>query len=219
MDYSIGIRLKEFRLRTGIKMPEIQKVTGISKANLYKWEQGVIPRHSDDFIKLRDYLDKMEQELAESEPIYEPQRTATIRLPLDPDKVAVSQVSGKAAAGTVTIENETPELIVDRIDAPFLGNVEGVVEITSDSMEPTLKKGWRIALARLKKTNIIHWGECYYVIDKNGEGIVKRLYKGDTEDYILLISDNPDKEKYPPIQLRLDEIEAILKVKAGILKY
>jgi len=219
MDYSIGIRLKEFRSRTGVKMPEIEKATGISKDNLYKWEKGSIPRHSDDFIRLRDYLDKMEKEFPDSPHVYEPQRTTTLRLPLNPHKVAISQVGGKVSAGTVTIENDEPELIVDRIDAPFLGHVEGVLEVTDESMEPTFKKGCRIAITRLKDPQIIYWGECYFIIDKNGQGSLKRLYKGTTDDNILLVSDNPNKEKYPPTELKINKIEAILKVKACIFKY
>src|SRR5687768_4024772 len=56
----IGIRLKEFRKRTNIKMPVIAAATGISKENLYKWEKGTKPSDFKLYNKLVAYLDKME---------------------------------------------------------------------------------------------------------------------------------------------------------------
>lgn len=222
MSYLIGARLKAYREKYGVEMPEIEKATGISRHKMYKWENGKSPRKQSDFLTLSNYLDEMEkkkQSVSDNNIEYERNKTATLRLPLDPAKAATSQLSGKAAAGTLIRENDIPELIVDRIEAPFLGNVEGVVEVTDENMEPTFKKGCRVAVTRLKHKQILKWGECYFIIDKNGEGSVSRVYQGEAENSILLVSDNPDKEKYPTFQRNLDQIEAILKVKAGILKY
>jgi phage repressor protein C with HTH and peptisase S24 domain len=65
----------------------------------------------------------------------------------------------------------------------------------------------------------LNWGFYYYIIDKNWDGIVRRVYQGETENSIQLVSDNPNQDKYPPIQRQWEHIEAIFRVTAGILRY
>jgi phage repressor protein C with HTH and peptisase S24 domain len=219
MDYHIGQRLKAFREKTKIKMPAIATLTGIAKETLYKWEKGTKPSDINDYFRLKTYLDKMENKLEEEQLELENQKPATLRLPLNVDRLPVPQTDGKAAAGTITFFNSEPELIVDRINAPFLGTVEGVVEVTGESMAPTFANGCRVVLIRLNNYRILDWGLYYYIIDKNWQGSVRRVYQGETEGSLRLESDNPNQDKFPPIQRQWDHIEAIFRVIAGILKY
>jgi hypothetical protein len=53
---------------------------------------------------------------------------ATLKLPLASLKMRAVKGRGKEAAGAIITENGLLHLVVDRIDAPFLDNVEGVVE-------------------------------------------------------------------------------------------
>ena len=55
--------------------------------------------------------------------------------------------------------------LVDRINAPFLGKGEGVIEVIGDSMAPTFINGCRIVIIRLNVYRILEWGKCYYIID------------------------------------------------------
>jgi phage repressor protein C with HTH and peptisase S24 domain len=219
MDYQIGKRLKEFRERTNIKMPAIAAITGIAKETLYKWEKGTKPSDINEYFKLKIYLDKMEGQKEEELMEFENKKPATLRLPFNHNRLAVPQTDGKAAAGTVILNNDEPELIVDRINAPFLGLVEGVVEVTGESMEPTFMNGARVTISRLNNFHRLHWGHYYYVIDKNWDGIVRRVYQGDTEDGIQLVSDHPNQVLFPPIPLKWDEIETIFKVTSRILRF
>jgi phage repressor protein C with HTH and peptisase S24 domain len=219
MDYHIGQRLKAFREKTKIKMPAIAVLTGIAKETLYKWEKGTKPSDINDYFRLKAYLDKMENKLEEEQLELENQKPATLRLPLNTNRLPVPQTDGKAAAGTVTFFNDEPELIVDRINAPFLGTVEGVVEVTGESMAPTFANGCRVVLIRLNDYRILDWGLYYYIIDKNWQGSVRRVYQGDTESSLRLETDNPNQDKFPPIQREWEHIEAIFRVIAGILKF
>jgi phage repressor protein C with HTH and peptisase S24 domain len=97
-----------------------------------------------------------------------------------------------------------------------LGEVDGLVEITNESMEPTFSKGSRIAITRLKNQRLLDWGECYYLIDKNWQSSIKRIYPGESSEKIQLVSDNPDRTKYPPYEREWSQIETICKVKAEI---
>lgn len=215
----LGERLRAYQKRANVKMKVIAEATSIPIGNLYKWAQGHKPGNAYDYNKLKAYLDAMENKpVEEAAPIYITQPPATMHLPLDPQAPAKAQISGKAAAGTVVINNDHPELVVDRIDAPFLGEVEGVVEMAGDSMEPTFINGSRIAITRLKNPSILDWGECYYIINKNWLGLVRRIYFEST-DSLRLVADYTDQNKYPPIIRFWNEIEAIFKIKAVIQKH
>ncbi|WP_205513024.1 LexA family transcriptional regulator [Longitalea arenae] len=215
----IGSRLRELRLRTNIKMPAVAAATGIAKETLYKWEKGTRPSNIAEYFKLKSYIDMTENKLEIERLDQEDKKPATLKLPLKSGKPAPPQTDGKAAAGTIAIADDEPQLIVDRITAPFLGAAEGVVEVVGQSMEPTYVNGCRIVISRLKDYRNLHWGLNYYIIDTNWHGIVRRVYKADDENSLCLVADNPDQLKYPPIEISLDQIEAIFKVRAAIIKY
>jgi transcriptional regulator with XRE-family HTH domain len=219
MDHNLAQRLKAFRERTKIKMPAIALLTGIAKETLYKWEKGTKPSDINDYFRLKAYLDEMENKLSEEQLELDNQKPATLRLPLSQNVLPSPQTDGKAAAGTIIFSNEEPELIVDRINAPFLGPVDGIIEVTGESMAPTFSNGCRVGIIRLNDSRILNWGLHYYIIDKNWQGIVRRVYQGETEDSLLLVSDNPNQELFPPIHRSWEQIEAVFKIIAGILKY
>ena len=215
----IGVRLKEFRQRSKIKMPAVAASTGIAKETLYKWEKGTKPSNIDDYYKLKIYLDKAECRLENDAFEMEAQQPATLRLPLSNLSPAVPQTDGKAASGTIIFTNNQPELIVDRINAPFLGVVDGVIEVAGHSMEPTFPNGCRVTISRLTDNRTLTTGQYYYIIDTNWQGIVRRIYQDEKDNSIRLVSDNPDQSKYPPIERSLDQIEAIFKVTVAIIIY
>jgi phage repressor protein C with HTH and peptisase S24 domain len=219
MDYHIGQRLKAFREQTKIKMPAIATLTGIAKETLYKWEKGTKPSDINDYFRLKSYLDKMENKLEEEQLDIEYRKPATMRLPLNRNRVPIPQTDGKAAAGTILFSNDEPELIVDRINAPFLGPVEGIIEVSGESMVPTFTNGCRVAISRLNNYRILDWGWYYYIIDKNWQGYVRRVYPGETENSLCLVSDNPNQDKFPPVQRQWEHIEAIFRVMAAIWKF
>lgn len=206
----IGTRLSQFRERSNIKMPAISTAIGIPKETLYKWEHGTNPRDVNDYFKLKAYLDAVEMKEDEYEMGLEAKKPTTIRLPLTVDQPPVYDSDGRTAAGTILIFNGEPQLIVERMNAPFMGTVEGAIDVTGDSMEPTIKHGCRIAIHRLSDFRILDWGRCYYVINKNLKGIVRRVYP--CEGGIQLVSDHPNKSVYPPIERSWDQIIAVLEI-------
>ena len=149
---------------------------------------------------------------------HENRKPATLRLPLNTNSKPIPQVDGKFAAGTVIVINNEPELIVDRIHAPCLGYVEGMIEITGNSMEPTYTNGCRIAIARLNDYRLLNWGQFYYILDKNWQGIVRRVYESENKDSIKLVSDYADQIISPPFYRYWNEIAAIFKIIACINK-
>ncbi|OQP49389.1 hypothetical protein A4H97_29080 [Niastella yeongjuensis] len=197
-------------------MPVIATETGIAKETLYKWEKGTKPSRIADYFTLKAYLDRMENNLAEEAFDAESKKPATLRLLLRNRRPAVLQTDCKAATGSIIFSNDEPELIVDRINAPFLGFVEGVIEVTGHSMAPTFSNGCRITISRLTDNRTLTSGQYYYIIDTNWQGIVRRVYQGEKGNNIQLVSDNPDQFAFPPMEKSLDQIEAIFKIGASM---
>lgn len=212
----IGFRLRDFRENSGIKMPEIAAITGIAKDTLYKWERGTKPSDLNEFFKLKLYLDKMENRQQEETFDLAPRKPFLLRLPFDKSKPAAPYQNNAMLTGTVILTNNEPEIIVERINAPFLGLVEGAIRITDDTMAPQFPVGSWVVISRLKNIRILYWGYYYYIVDSNLEGILRRIFPGGTKGTLKLVSDNEDQAKYPPVELPWDRIRTIFKVMGGI---
>ncbi|WP_207515968.1 LexA family transcriptional regulator [Longitalea luteola] len=215
----IGIRLKLIRQRCNIHIPAIAAATGIAKETLYKWEKGTKPSNLNNYLRLKDYLDQLERSQEYKAFEVEKQQPVTIKLPLNPDGPPIPQIDGKAASGTILFTNNDPELIVDRISAPFLGKVDGVIEVIGHSMEPTFPNGCRIIITRIRDIQTLNCGSYYYIIDSNFQGIVRKIYLREDKNYLQLVADNPDQNKFPPMERTRLQIEAIFKVNAAIIRF
>lgn len=209
-DQHIGIRLIEFRKRSNTKMPAVSAAIGVPKETLYKWEKGTKPSNMNEYFRLKSYLDRMEMKEEEYKMDNEAKKPITIRLPLDIDRPPVYNIDGTLATGTIFLFNDVPQLIVERVNLPFLGTVEGAIEVTGASMEPTFKNGDRIAINRLRYFQILDWGRCYYIINKNLKGTLRRVYRG--EGGLQLLSDHPNQTLFPPIERTWDQIVAVLEI-------
>lgn len=208
----IGVRLKEIRTKSCISILDIVAATGLSKDKLYYWEKGNKPQKKADYNKLNAYLNKIES-------LQELDNHAIVRLPLKNKRVAKPHFNGKANSGTVFFNHLEPELIVEQVNDPLLGKIEGIITVNGDNMEPSLPNGCRIGITRLNDFRSLQWGKCYYIIDKNWQGYVKRVYQGSSESCISLVSDHPDKKLFPSYELSWDKIETILEIVSCIIKF
>jgi phage repressor protein C with HTH and peptisase S24 domain len=219
----IGKRLKEFRKRKNIKMPAIAAATGISKENLYKWEKGTKPSDFDQLQTLIEYINNMDNapdQVAEDPKLIKkakPSSTTFLTgIFLSQDEESVLLYDNNAAPGNVIIINKQPILVASRIDAPVIGDVDGVIPVTGDSMEPRFKSGNLIAIKKLRFTRIINAGSFYYIVDKNHTGLIRRVRPAGETNSIILISENG--EDYPEITRKMEEILAIFSIEAVIFK-
>jgi len=220
----IGKRLKEFRKRKNIKMPAIAAATGISKENLYKWEKGTKPSDFDQLQTLMEYINNMDNapEVAEDPKLINTKKakpsssTFLTGIFLSQDEESVLLHDNNAAPGNVILINKQPILVASRIDAPVIGDVDGVIPVTGDSMEPRFKSGNLIAIKKLRFTRIINAGSFYYIVDKNHIGLIRRVRPAGETNSIILIAENGND--YPETTRRMDEILAIFSIEAVIFK-
>jgi phage repressor protein C with HTH and peptisase S24 domain len=221
MDNFIGTRLKAYRERTKTKMPRIATETGISKENLYKWEKGVKPSDIDDYNKLKNYLDKMESQAADGKSAYQnteepPIRTSLISIFLTQDEDTQEYPDEKAVPGSVIHIKGRPALIAWRNESSVIGEVDGLINVAGESMEPRFKSGSWIAIKKLKYTRIINAGYYYYIIDKNGKGLLRKVSISGASNSLTLLSEN--QEEYPSITRSFEDILAIFSVEAVVTK-
>lgn len=221
----IGKRLKEFRKRKNIKMPAIAAATGISKENLYKWEKGTKPSDFDQLQTLMEYINNMDNapdQVAEDPKLINTKKakpsstTFLTGIFLSQDEESVLLYDNNAAPGNVIVINKQPILVASRIDAPVIGDVDGVIPVTGDSMEPRFRSGNFIAIKKLRFTRIINAGAFYYVIDINHTGLIRRVRPAGETNSIILIAENG--KDYPETTRKMDEILAIFSIEAVIFK-
>lgn len=216
-NHNVGRRLKAFREKTKIKMPAISLATGIAKETLYKWEKGTRPSDLNDYFKLQTYLDEQENKVSEELFIEESNKPSTLWLPFDPNITPVTKTDNKASAGTVCMLNGKLGIIVDRINAPILGLIDGVVEVTGESMAPTFPNGCRIGIVRINR-KMLQWGQYYYIIDTNYKGFVRRICPDKEPSSIMLLSDHINQNLFPPMSRLKENIIGILQIVVAIIK-
>jgi transcriptional regulator with XRE-family HTH domain len=220
----IGKRLKEFRKKKKIKMPAIAAATGISKENLYKWEKGTKPSDFDQYSKLVEYLDNMEN--APDQVLEDPKLNGTKKAKtsssflngifLSQDEESLLLFDNNVAPGNTIIINEQPILVTARVEAPFIGDVDGAIPVTGDSMEPKFRSGNWIAIKKLRFTKIINAGFFYFIVDKNLKGIIRRVRPGGETNSIILSAENA--KDYPETTRKMDDVLAIFSIEAVIYK-
>jgi transcriptional regulator with XRE-family HTH domain len=226
MQPSIAKRLKEFRKKTGLKMPVIAEATHIKLDTLYKWERGTMPRNVEQYNALVQYMDNIEKgninwraENLSADYNHALYKSSIVRIALRRYRRPLPLTNAKFTPGTITFFENEPELIAYYFDASFLGSIDGVIDVADDAMSPVFKNGSKMAITRLQDYTLLNWGECYYIIDKNLNCILRRVGPGETEDSISLLSDHADQKRYPPITRKWDQIETVFKVKAIITKF
>jgi transcriptional regulator with XRE-family HTH domain len=214
----IGQRLKSYRDRTKTEMQVIAAVTGISVQTLFNWEYGKKPKNIDDLCKLVIYLDKMENNLDEILGNLEYQKFITLRLPLNNNRAAIPQIENTQPLGTIIVSKGEPELIVGGIYSPFLGAMDGIIEVEEDSLSPSYPKGSYIGIKWMNMEEIIDWGRCYYLIRKNGHGIIRKVYRNESGSCLILFGESLNEDLNLPTPMQSQDIKAIFDIVVRINK-
>lgn len=93
-------------------------------------------------------------------------------------------------------------------------HIDFMIEVHGSSMYPKYNSGDIIACTILKNSQFIQWNKCHIIATKEQGILVKRLLPGETEQYLLAVSDN---KEYPPFQIPCEEITGIALV-AGVIR-
>lgn len=193
-----------------IPVLKLSKESGIPSYRIYKWIDGKAAPKEEDSQKLKNWLaSAREGRVVDQVPEFTKFRTSLF------DNCLTPLIDGPAA-GTIEKIDGDAVIFLDYLKAPFIGEIDGAIEVTGDAMIPTFIPGSRIAIQRLDDPKIFYQGEIYFLIDANLFGIVRRMYEGEGAGTVLLVADNPDRNKYPAVKRSWNDIKAVFKVKADI---
>ena len=212
----LGERLREARSKLGVSQEEMANRIGIGQGALADYESGrrepsrpVLLMLEREFKVNRRWLLE-----AEGEPFLRdlPVRPAIVTDPRELERLeelegkdryyAVPYLRDPAAAGSgLVMEDQVAGycIIHERV-APRPGEIR-CVRVSGESMAPGLTHGSIVAINTTMKDH--HAVEDRIVCARTAEGevVIKRLRM--RPPHVLLLSDNPDQKKYPPLVVDL----------------
>lgn len=112
--------------------------------------------------------------------------------------------SAAAGSGLLMEEDVAGYCVIHRRVAPRPDELR-CVRVSGSSMEPTLTDGSIVAINTTRQDVPALTGKLVCARTAEGEAVIKRLrHRG---RHVLLYSDNPDQERYPPLVVDLREVE------------
>ena len=129
---------------------------------------------------------------------------------LEDSEVLNLPVYGKASAGRGYLNMDKPDYYMPITKGDFSLN-SFFVEITGNSMEPTLEDG---EYALVDPNNTAYVKNKIYVVTYNDEGYIKRVEVKDKKKVITLKSDNPD---YDDIDIS-EEMQEYFKINGRVVE-
>lgn len=178
--------VRELRKRQGYTREVFSDLIGISIHTLDSWEGGrrKIPESKIKLMQMMFSADKDDE--AEGRPAFR----------------------DSMPGGLNGLDTE-PSFMID-FDPANQGSINWY-EAQGDSMNPEIKKGDYIAFKEIKDFSFLPPGCIYAITTNNDMRIIRRLHKGQTNKYYVMTADNPDKNKFPDIEVPKDVIVKVCR--------
>lgn len=135
--------------------------------------------------------------------------------------VPVLPVEAAAGAGAFNLDfnEEVETMVLPRSFLTPTTSMRYCIDVRGESMEPTLLDRTRIVIRLLDRSNWgdVRNGKVYVITDREGLTYVKRVQNRlKTRGALVLISDNPDRDRFRSFELREEEIQHIWTVELYI---
>lgn len=210
---TFGKILKEIRLKNGDSLQRLAEKTEIVFTYIDKIEKGTRPINKDNlekFIKVYPLYKKQFEKAYLDEIMPESLKGSTFNMEEQKVNTVILPVYGKASAGNgyINLEQEIyyfPIKKGDFSDRSFL------VEISGNSMEPTLEDG---DYALVDPDNIDYVKNKIYVVTYNDESFIKRMVMDAKSKIVMLKSDNPEYEDI----LITKDMQVYLKIEGRVIQ-
>lgn len=199
---TIGQRIKALREQKSISQIELAEKMGVSKQNLYKYENGIISNIPSDKIEAAAAA-------LETSPAYLMGWEDFTVSPLPLENIYMRPLYDSAAAGfNVLAQNTVVGYIPTQIPSPSEQEKYIWVNVVGDSMSPMIDDGSKV-LIKLQES--VDSGQIAIVLINDEEAVVKRVVYG--ENWIELQSVNP---YYPPRRFEGLDVQRIRVI--GLVK-
>lgn len=184
-------KLSEMNLR------EVSRNTGIPYDRMAKWKQGKgLPKPKDLKI-LEDYLSGKSS-------ISNIKKT-----PKEKEAEGIPLIPIGAMAGFGQGEMSVLDYDCERYVIPSFRGADFLIAVKGTSMYPKYNSGDIVACKKLNIRDIFFQWNKVYVIDTDQGPLIKRIKRGKDEDYIQVVSENPD---FDPFELPISKVYSIALV-------
>ena len=116
-------------------------------------------------------------------------------------------------AGFGTGDMQVLEYECERFVIPTFHEAEFLIQVKGSSMYPKYSSGDIVACKKLPVDTFFQWNKVY-VLDTVQGALIKRIKRANSEDNLLIVSDNP---KYEPFELKRSEIRSVAIV-IGVIR-
>ena len=210
---SFGKTFKEIRLKNNDSLRGLGEKIDISFSYIDQIEKGLRPINKDileKFIKVYPLYKKQLEKAYLDEIMPESLKGSTFNMEKQKVNTVILPVYGKASAGNGYI-NLDQEIYYFPIKKGDFSDRSFLVEISGNSMEPTLEDG---DYALVDPDNIDYVKNKIYVVTYNDESFIKRMVVDAKSKIVMLKSDNPEYEDI----LITKDMQVYLKIEGRVIQ-
>lgn len=195
-----GISKNKFYTQTGLSIGFLDsgKSLGVDKAKIII---NTYPELSLEWLVLDkgEMLSPASQSAPEREevPIAYKSKEGIPLIPID------AMAGALADNSQVVMEYECEHYVI-----PMFKGAEFLIPVKGDSMQPKYYSGDIVACKRLPLDTFFQWNRTY-VVDSEQGVLIKRVKKGEDNNHIMMVSENPE---YEPFQLEKSQIYSLALV-------
>lgn len=212
-----GEDLKILREKKKLTQKELADLSGIPHGTI-----GRIEANPSSTIKKYEVVEKLKSVLGENTDNISDNKSAILKESSNdsqeesdtPNQYLIPMYNFPSAASDIEIYNNPEDVkIIGHFNLPGARKDSFALPVYGHSMYPTLENGSWCVLRELYDTQEIVWGEIYY-IEWGDYRMFKRLLQDESEDHVILWSDNQldmvnDRPKYSPVKILKSKIRRL----------
>ncbi len=206
----VGKKLKYIRHNLGVNQIDMAEAMGITQSMYSRIEKGL---YGIQYAQIQCLVDKFN---IDSEYLTDDTRgiirNKDISKEVDSD-YSIPYYDIEISAGPITFYQDYKEMPSQKIEIPFIKDVDLAMPVYGDSMYPKIKNGDIVLLKEVDKA-LIMFGEIYLVIT-NDYRVLKYVRKHISREHVTLLSEN---DRFDPVEITKDEILHIFLYKGKFEK-
>lgn len=210
-------RVRQFINHLGIDVRSFEKSVGMKNGFVSKIGNSLREKTIEAILTAYPELDKgwliagVGEMLTDASPIA---KETGLKNGPDRESFDIPMYNFPSAASDIQLYNNPEEVkVIGHLNLPGSTKDSFALPVYGHSMYPTLENGCWCVLRPLENPQEIVWGEIYY-IEWGDYRMFKRLLKAETDDKVILWSDNQldlinDKPKYSPVTIKKEKIRRL----------